>query len=219
MTRIRSGAAHGALALLVAALLGAAAPVNSHDDHGHGGEIVRIIARLQQDGDIEFGLRTADGDQFPRRRIFSSSISDERWKRSTPVALDNGAAVRIIARRAGDARVEFALRTDEPLQEFLPTRRLFSRSTPVGAWRVSSPLLIPAPPDAEADDHTRADAADPQAEPPNETDGGSTPGQEPGQDDPRETIVGGHRDGLVVERNVIGDPDAPVLIVEYGDPF
>ena len=26
-----------------------------------------------------------------------------------------------------------------------------------------------------------------------------------------------HRRGLAVERNVLGDPDAPVLIVEYGD--
>ena len=34
-----------------------------------------------------------------------------------------------------------------------------------------------------------------------------------------ERISGGHRDGLIVVNTIIGDPDAPVLISEYGDPF
>lgn len=28
---------------------------------------------------------------------------------------------------------------------------------------------------------------------------------------------GSHREGLPISRNVVGDPDAPVLIVEYSD--
>ncbi len=204
------------LALIIASPLIGAASANDQGDEG--GEIVRIIARLQEDGDIEFGLRTPGGDQFPRGRIFSSAVSDERWKRSTPVSLANGATVRIIARRIGDTRVEFALRSGEPLREFLPTRRLFSRSTPVGAWRVSSPLLIPAPADV-GDDNASAEPTDPDPEqpavPPDERGEDSAPGQS----EPQETISGGHRDGLIVDRNIVGNPDAPVLIVEYGDPF
>ncbi|MXV80565.1 MAG: hypothetical protein F4X58_08410 [Chloroflexi bacterium] len=47
--------------------------------------------------------------------------------------------------------------------------------------------------------------------------------QEQGADQPAEAgadsgvIAFGHREGLPFARNVVGDPDAPVLIVEYSD--
>ena len=149
---------------------------------------------------------------MPQRRIFLASISDERWKVSSPVALANGAEVRIIARREGETRVEFGLRTDDPPRVFLPTRRKFSRSTPVGDWRVSSALLIPAP---VQDEEEEAAAETPVVEPEEETER-----SEPEEDTPSvERISGGHRDGVAVVNGVLGEPDAPVLIVEYGDPF
>lgn len=47
--------------------------------------------------------------------------------------------------------------------------------------------------------------------------------QEQGADNPAEAgeesgvIAFGHREGLPFARNVVGDPEAPVLIVEYSD--
>ena len=47
--------------------------------------------------------------------------------------------------------------------------------------------------------------------------------QEQGADQPAEAgaesgvIAFGHREGLPFARNVVGDPEAPVLIVEYSD--
>ena len=124
------GTAFGLLAMVALSLLGGLSLVGAHDSHG--GETVRIIARLQANGDIEFGLRTSLGSQLPRQRFFSSAIRDENWRRSSVVELSDGTEVRIIARRDGVARVEFGVRIDEPRREFLPIRRYFPRSASVG---------------------------------------------------------------------------------------
>ena len=192
---------------------------------GQSGESVRIIARLQADGDIEFGLRTSQGDQLPMRRIFSASITDNGWKVSSPIEVPDGTQVRIIARRSGETRVEFGLRIDEPRQVFLPPRRLFSRSTPVDSWRRSSPIELPpreqeeiVEPQEPADPQPEPDEPEPPQETPDdETDDTGTEDTDESSD--VERISGGPRDGLIVEGNIVGDPDAPILIVEYGDPF
>lgn len=204
------------LSLIALPLLIGLTSINAHD--GEGGETVRIIARLQADGDIEFGLRTSSGNQLPRARIFSASISDQNWMRSSPVDLANGAEVRIIARRSGETEVEFGLRIDEPPREFLPTRRFFPRSASVGRWLSSTPLLIPAPEPAE-DDHTTPppDPEEPPT-PPEDEESASEP-EQPEEAADVERITFGHRDGLIVEGSIVGNPDAPVLITEYGDPF
>ena len=188
---------------------------------GHGGErgqTVRIVARLLEDGRVEFGLRTAEDTLLPRRRFFPSSVSGDDWKRSTLIELSDGTQVRIIARQTSAARVEFGLRIEEPTREFLPTRRFFSRTSTVDRWASSTPILLPAPADVE---HERAveheapatdDTA--QARTPE-----SAPTTEPVAGSSVERISAGHRDGLIVEGSIIGDPDAAVLIVEYGDPF
>lgn len=210
----------GMAALVVLPLLASVALVG-----GQEGETVRIIARLQADGDIEFGLRTSEGNQLPPRRIFSASISDNGWKVSSLIDVPDGTQVRIIARRSGETRVEFGLRIDEPRQTFLPPRRLFSRSTPVDSWRVSSPIELPprgqeetAQPQEPSAPQPEPEEPEPPPEPPeDETD--DTGSEDTGEASDVERISGGHRDGLVVEGNIVGDPDAPVLIVEYGDPF
>ncbi|MDE2745401.1 MAG: hypothetical protein OXI41_05380 [Chloroflexota bacterium] len=209
----------GLAALIALPLLASVTPVRAQD-----GETVRIIARLQADGDIEFGLRTSEGNQLPPRRIFSASITDNGWKVSSPIEVPDGTQVRIIARRSGETRVEFGLRIDEPRQVFLPPRRLFSRSTPVDSWRVSSPIELPARDQADIEEPTQPEEPEPQPEsetepeaPGDETDDTGT--EETDEASDVERISGGHRDGLIVEGNIVGDPDAPVLIVEYGDPF
>ncbi len=177
------------LPLLLALTLLAAIPTTGAqaDDNE---QTVQIIAQLRDDGRIEFGLRTAAGNQFPPRRMFPAGDRETGWLRSSPIPLANGAELRIIAQRLADGRVEFGLRIDEPRQEFLPARRYFPPTAAVGGWLTSSSIPI-APPPTESAEH----AAD------------------------IETISGGHRDGLIVNRGVLGDPDAPALIVEYGDPF
>ena len=215
MTRALPITLFGLVALIVLPLLAHASLVSAQD-----GESVRIIARLQADGDIEFGLRTSAGNQLPPRRIFSASIRDNGWKVSSLIEVPDGTQVRIIARRAGETRVEFGLRIDEPRQVFLPPRRLFSRSTPVGSWRVSSPIELPPMDQADVEEPTQPEEPAPQPEPePPEDDPDDTGTEETDEASDVERISGGHRDGLVVVDGVLGDPDAPILISEYGDPF
>lgn len=187
-------------------------------------EQVQVRARLQADGDIEFGLRTSQGDIAPRLRIFSARVSHNRWLVSSPLELVNGAEVSIIARREGNARVEFGVRTTDPREVYRPTQRFFPRSTAVGRWLISTPVGIPAPPAAEVEEEEPAPPAEPPAPEPettpeseNETSSEAEDTDEPS--DSVERIAGGHRDGLAVINGVLGDPDAPVLISEYGDPF
>ena len=199
----------GALAVLAVAALSVLAPpspADAQEDDGHS-EQVQVRAQRQADGDIEFGLRTSEGNVLPRQRVFSARIDDERWRVSSPLELVNGTEVNIIARRDGDTQVEFGVRTVDPREEYFPSRRFFPRSTAVGRWLISTPVSIPAP--------------EPQAEPEEQASGSqpSEPEQSGDSTESVEHISGGPRDGLIVEGNIVGDPDAPVLIVEYGDPF
>ena len=206
--------------LVAAAALAGLSPVSSHD--GDDGETVRIMARLRANDSIEFGLRSSAGEQIPRLRYLSASVNDGEWKRSSPIELPNGTVVKIIVRRAEGERAEFGLRIEDPLQEFLPPQRYFPRNATVDKWLFSTPMLIPAPKHEEHED---------EPPPPPEPETTPTPEEEPSTPDESdgeessdegasvERISGGHRDGLIVVNTIIGDPDAPVLISEYGDPF
>lgn len=206
-------------ALLALPLLAGVATLDAHGDDG--GDTVRVIARLHESGRIEFGLRTSEGNQFPRQRFFPTTVTHESWLRSSTLELADGTVVRIIARRVGDTRVEFGIRIDEPRQDFLPTRRFFPRSATVGRWLSSTPVLLPAPEtDADHQDpvpETPTPEPDEPESPQDESEGGATDPTDEASD--VERISGGPRDGLIVEGNIIGNPDAPVLVVEYGDPF
>lgn len=220
MTRTFLAKALGLIALIAAPVLIGVSSIGSqgHDD----GETVRIMARLRADGDIEFGLRTSAGNQLPRQRIFSASISDDGWKISSLIEVPDGTEVRIMARRDGATRVEFGLRIDEPRQVFLPRQRFFPRSSTVGRWRVSTPIPLPAPHHDEVEQEAPTPEPDEPAPPPEppEEESEDTGAEEPEEaSDDAERISFGHREGLIVNRNVIGDPDAPVLIAEYGDPY
>ena len=206
-------------ALLALPLLVGFATLDAHDDDG--GETVRVIARLHEGGQIEFGLRTSEGNQFPRLRVFPANVSHGRWLRSSTLELPDGTVVRIIARRSGDTRVEFGIRIDEPLRDFLPTRRFFPRSATVGRWLSSTPVLLPAPetdPDHQ-DPVPETPAPEPDEPDPPQDDSDDSAADQPDEGSGVERISFGHREGLIVTRNVIGDPNAPVLIAEYGDPY
>ena len=85
---------------------------------------VRIVARLLDNGKIEFGLQQWQDDdtwgdrRFPRARLFPADTAVGRWLQSSAVTLSvaesandfaDDVAVRIVARKLADGRVEFGL--------------------------------------------------------------------------------------------------------------
>ena len=97
-----------ALAALLTGLFGALAPTSAQSGSDFG---ARVRARLQADGDIEFGLR-ADGQVLtPRLRIFPARVTHSRWLVSSVVEL-RGVQLQVIARRQADGDTEFGIRAD-----------------------------------------------------------------------------------------------------------
>ena len=130
---------------------------------------VRVAAQRLADGRTEFALQHREpGSEWseralPRARFFPATADVGRWLTSTPLTVrapgadadDDGAEVRVTARRLADGRTEFALRYREPDAEWsgrvLPRARFFPASPRVGRWLVSSPLTVAAPqPEAAA---------------------------------------------------------------------
>ena len=121
---------------------------------------VRIVARLREDGKIEFGLQQVQHDTtwsdrvFPRARLFPATTSVGRWLVSSVLTLSASESadffaedlvVRIVARKREDGRVEFGLQQQEDGswgdREF-PTRRFFPGTATVNRWLGSSTLIL-----------------------------------------------------------------------------
>ena len=87
----------------------------------------------------------------------------------------------------------------------------------MGSWLQSSQILLSAP-DA---DERHEDQSEPEQSGPGQPEDNSDASDSEATDESSsvERISGGHRDGLAVIDGVLGDPNAPVLITEYGDPF
>ena len=131
-----------ALAALLAGVFSAIAPAGAD---GHTEFDVQVRARLQSDGDIEFGLR-ADGENLtPTLRIFSADITDQRWRVSSVVEW-NGVQLQVIARRQADGDTEFGVRADG--EDLLPRGRIFPADSAVDRWLVSSAVSVASPEDA-----------------------------------------------------------------------
>ena len=124
-----------------------------------GSPNVRIVARLLDDGKVEFGLQQQHngswGDRIlPRARLFPVSAPAGSWLVSSPVTLSvaestdglaGDATVRITARKRDDGKVEFALQQQHNgswSDLILPLRRLFPPTTAVDRWLVSSTLTL-----------------------------------------------------------------------------
>ena len=123
-----------------------------------GSPEVRIVARVLDDGKVEFGLQQqyngSWGDRIlPRARLFPVAAPAGSWLVSSPVTLSVAelagdlaadATVRITARKRDDGKVEFGLQQhngswSDPM---LPPRRLFPPTTAVELWLVSSTLTL-----------------------------------------------------------------------------
>ena len=124
-----------------------------------GSPDVRIVARLLNDGKVEFGLQQQHngswGDRIlPRARLFPVATPAGSWLVSTPVTLSvaefaddlaTEATMRITARKRDDGKVEFGLQQQENgswSDPMLPSRRLFPSTTTVDLWLVSSTLTL-----------------------------------------------------------------------------
>ena len=125
-----------------------------------GSPNVRIVARLLDNGKIEFGMQQVQHDNtwsdrvFPRARLFPADTAVGRWLQSSAITLsaaetvdsfDEEVTVRIVARRLDDGRVEFGLQQQEDGSwgdRDLPTRRFFPPAATVDRWLGSSTLNL-----------------------------------------------------------------------------
>ena len=126
-----------------------------------GSDTVRIVARLLEDGKIEFGLQQRQHDnswddrRFPRARLFPADTAVDRWLASSAITLRasesagdfiEDIAVRIVARKLENGRVEFGLqqRADDDSwgDRELPTQRFFPPTATVNRWLGSSTLTL-----------------------------------------------------------------------------
>ena len=144
MTRTVRSAAIAVLTALaaVAAILAAdfTAPIQAQSDDITG----RIVARLLDDGRVEFGWQpTIEGEKagarvLPRQRNFPTDATPNRWLRSSPVEVDGAEIGRINARLLSDGRIEFAF-TPTDGERIAPPSRYFPADARVGRWLCAAP--------------------------------------------------------------------------------
>ena len=145
MTRTARRAALAALTAVaaLAAIIAAdfAAPTQAQSDEQTG----RIVARLLDDGRVEFGWQPAGGARvLPTQRYFPASIDHDRWLRSSPVEVDGAEIGRIEARLLSDGRIEFAF-TPTDGERILTDARYFPTGARPNRWLRSTEITIGAP--------------------------------------------------------------------------
>ena len=103
----------------------------------------RIVARLLDDGRVEFGWQPVGGARvLPTKRYFPASIDHNRWLRSSPVEVGGAEIGRINARQSDDGRIEFAF-TPTGGQRIQPSVRHFPVNARPNRWLRSTELRIP----------------------------------------------------------------------------
>ena len=142
MIRTARRAAVAALTALaaVAAIIATdfAPPASAQSEEGTG----RIVARLLDDGRVEFGWQPAGGERvLPTQRYFPADITHDRWLRSSPVEVDNEAIGRIEARQLDDGRIEFAF-TPTDGERILTDARYFPTSARPNRWLRSTEIML-----------------------------------------------------------------------------
>ena len=138
-------AAAAAITVAIAAIaVLSAAPASAQSDDETAG---RIVARLLDDGRVEFGWQPAGGARvLPRQRYFPTDATVARWLRSSPVEVGGAEIGRINARLLSDGRIEFAF-TPTDGERITPQARYFPADARVGRWLRSTEITIgPAAP-------------------------------------------------------------------------
>ena len=142
MTRTARRAAIAALTALaaVAAIIAAdfTAPAAAQSEETTG----RIVARLLDDGRVEFGWQpTGAARVLPRQRYFPADATVDRWLRSSPVEVGGAEIGRINARLLEDGRIEFAF-TPTDGERIEPPARYFPADARAGRWLRSTEIAI-----------------------------------------------------------------------------
>ena len=145
MTRSAAIAALTALATAIAIIAADLTPPASaqSNDETTG----RIVARLLEDGRVEFGWQPTGGERvLPRQRYFPADATVDRWLRSSPVEVGGAEIGRINARLLSDGRIEFAF-TPTDGERILTRSRYFPPNAGVGRWLRSTEIAFgPAAP-------------------------------------------------------------------------
>ena len=133
-------------------------PPEDGGDSDSASDDVRIVARKLANGKIEFGLQQRQDDdvwgdrRFPAARLFPADTAVGRWLVSSAIELSvaesaeefvEDIAVRIVARKRDDGRVEFGLQQRDNGswgERILPQRRYFPPSAAVDRWLGSSTI-------------------------------------------------------------------------------
>ena len=133
----------GLAALVAAAIaLDLARPASAQSDEQSG----RIVARLLDDGRVEFGWQPTGGARIlPEKRYFPASIDHNRWLRSSPVEVGGAEIGRINARQSEDGRIEFAF-TPSGGERILTDARYFPTDARPNRWLRSTEITISAGP-------------------------------------------------------------------------
>ena len=146
MTRTARSVAIAALTA-VAAIVAAdfTPPASAQSDDETTG---RIVARLLDDGRVEFGWQPTGGARaLPTKRYFPATIDHNRWLRSSPVEVGGTEIGRINARQSEDGRIEFAF-TPTDGERIAPQARYFPADARVGRWLRSTEIAIGSAADA-----------------------------------------------------------------------
>ena len=130
------------------------------DDESTG----RIVARLLDDGRVEFGWQPTGGERvLPRQRYFPADARVDRWLRSSPVEVGGAEIGRINARLLSDGRIEFAF-TPTDGERITPQARYVPADARVGRWLRSTEIAI-GPPEEPSAAATEPPAPEPGTEP------------------------------------------------------
>lgn len=103
----------------------------------------RVIAKLADDGRIEYGVELPDREQvLPSVRFLAPDVPVDQWRVSSDVLLDDSPIGKIRTRRLADGRVEMGFRTSagEPVT---PDIRYLPSDTATGVWLRSSQIEVP----------------------------------------------------------------------------
>ena len=106
-------------------------------------DYAQVVARLAENRRVEFGLQIGGRTLLPERRFVSLNRGATGWLRSSEIALPDGRAARVVARRIADGRFEWGLRVNGsnarllPADPYIPPLRSFT------SWLHSRGIALP----------------------------------------------------------------------------
>ena len=128
------------LALIAAALAGLGqAAADSHTSS----DDAQVVARLAENRRVEFGLQIGGQTLLPEQRFVSLNRGATGWLRSSEIALPDGRAARVLARRIADGRFEWGLRVDGSDARLLPADRYIPPLRSFTSWLRSGAIALP----------------------------------------------------------------------------